>query len=230
RRPLDGARHAPGARADGHPSAAAGSAAGARARPAPREQEDAHAPPEEDELKRSPYDFLAIAVVTLVWGMTWYFVTLQLGVVDPLVSVVYRFGLASAGLFLWCVFRKEPIAMTARQHVMVAGLGLTGFTLSYALTYEAESRVVSAVVAVLFASLAFVNLVTFRLVFSQRARAGAWVASALGAAGVALLSWGEIANAPQGGRALVGIALSLVGVVSSAVGNVFARKGEEAGA
>jgi drug/metabolite transporter (DMT)-like permease len=181
-------------------------------------------------VKKSPWDIVAIALCTLAWGTTWYAVTLQLGVVDPMVSVVYRFGLASVLLFAWCLLRKEKVAMTARQHVFTAGLGLTGFTLSYALTYEAEVRVVSAVVAVLFASLAFTNLVVFRVVFGLRARASAWVAALLGACGVALLSWGEIAHAREGGRALEGVVLTLVAVLFSAAGNVFARKGEQAGA
>ena len=136
---------------------------------------------------------MAIAICTGAWGTTWYFVTLQLGTVDPMVSVVYRFVLATVLLFAWCVARREPVAMSRRQHAMTAGLGLFGFTLSYAFTYEAETRVVSAVVAVLFASLAFLNLAVFRIL-GQRARPLAWAAAALGAAGVGLLSWGEIAH------------------------------------
>jgi drug/metabolite transporter (DMT)-like permease len=181
-------------------------------------------------VKKSPWDVLAIGLCTFAWGTTWYAVTLQLGVVDPMVSVVYRFGLASVVLFVWCLLRKEPIGMTAAQHLWTAGLGLTGFTLSYAMTYEAETRVVSAVVAVLFASLAFTNLIVFRVVFGQRARASAWLAALLGACGVALLSWGEIAHARESGRALVGVVLTLLSVLASAAGNVFARNGEHAGA
>src|SRR5512143_2832380 len=181
-------------------------------------------------LKESPLDLAAIAVCTLAWGTTWYAVTLQLGVVDPSVSLVYRFALASLLLFLWCALRREPVALGRRQHAAAAGLGLFAFTVSYAVTYEAETRVVSAVVAVLFAALAFVNLVVFRVLLGQRARRSAWGAAALGAAGVALLSWGEIVQAGRSMKPAQGIVLSLIGVVASAVGNVFARRGEEAGA
>ncbi|HEV8268373.1 MAG TPA: EamA family transporter [Thermoanaerobaculia bacterium] len=179
-------------------------------------------------MRASRLDFLAIAICTLAWGTTWYFVTLQLGTVDPMVSVVYRFVLATVLLFAWCVARREPVVMSPRQHAMTAGLGLFGFTLSYAFTYEAETRVVSAVVAVLFASLAFLNLVVFR-VLGQRARPLAWGAAALGAAGVGLLSWGEIAQTGRAARPIGGIVLALLGVVATAVSNVFARRGQEAG-
>jgi drug/metabolite transporter (DMT)-like permease len=181
-------------------------------------------------VKTSPLDLAAIAVCTVAWGTTWYVVTLQLGVVDAMVSLVYRFGIASALLLLWCVARREALAMSRRQHAMAAGLGLFGFTLSYAFTYEAEARVVSAVVAVLFAALAFVNLVAFRLAFGQTARPSSWAAAALGAAGVGLLSWGEVAQARHAARPIAGLALSILGVLGTAVGNVFARRGEKAGA
>jgi len=169
-------------------------------------------------------------VCTLAWGTTWYAVTLQLGTVDPMVSLVYRFTLASVLLLGWCLVRREPLAMTRRQHAMAAGLGFFGFTLSYAFTYEAERHVVSAVVAVLFASLAFVNLAAFRVLLGQRARTSAWTAAGLGAFGVGLLSWGEIAGARGASGPALGLLLSVAGVLVSAVGNVYAHLGEDAGA
>jgi drug/metabolite transporter (DMT)-like permease len=45
-----------------------------------------------------------------------------------------------------------------------------------------------------------------------------------------LLSWEEIAGAEMSGRAWAGIGLTLTGVLSAAIGNVYARRGELAGA
>ncbi len=175
-------------------------------------------------------DLAAIAVCTLAWGTTWYAITHQLGVVDPVISVTYRFALAAALLFAWCALRRESMALTRAQHMAAFGIGLFTFGIDYPLVYWAEERVTSAVVAVVFAALAFVNLVTFRIVFGQRAPALAWGAAALGVIGVALLSWEEIATAHLSERALVGIGLTFTGVLAAAVGNVFARRGELAGA
>ena len=33
----------------------------------------------------APFDYLAIAICTLAWGTTWYAITLQFGMVDPVV-------------------------------------------------------------------------------------------------------------------------------------------------
>jgi drug/metabolite transporter (DMT)-like permease len=86
------------------------------------------------------------------------------------------------------------------------------FTIDYAFIYLAEQRISSAVVAVMFATLALVNLAVFRLVFAQRAPLRAWVAAALGAAGVAVLSWSEILSAQLSERARSGIGMAFIAV------------------
>ncbi len=175
-------------------------------------------------------DMAAIAICTLAWGTTWYAITLQFGVVDPIVSVTYRFALAAALLFGWCALRGEKLSLTAAQHGASFGAGLFTFAIDYAFVYWAEERVNSAVVAVVFAAMALFNLIAFRFAFGQRAPLMAWSAAGLGVIGVGLLSWGEIVGAHMGARALSGIGLTLAAVAGASIGNVFARRGELAGA
>jgi drug/metabolite transporter (DMT)-like permease len=68
-------------------------------------------------------DIAAIIVCTLAWGTTWYAITLQFGVVDPIVSVCYRFALAALLLFAWCAIRRETIWLTPEQHIWAFGVG-----------------------------------------------------------------------------------------------------------
>lgn len=175
-------------------------------------------------------DSVAIVVCTLAWGTTWFAITLQLGVVDPVISITYRFALAALLLFAWCMLRKETLKLTRAQHLAAFGVGLFTFAIDYAFVYWAEERVTSAVVAVVFAALAFINLIVFRIVFAQRAAPLAWVAAGLGVIGVALLSWEEIVSSNMSARAWTGIGLTLAGVCAAAVGNVYARRAELAGA
>ena len=42
------------------------------------------------------------AVTVLIWGSTWLAIKYQLGAVDPMVSVIYRFGLAAVLLLIFC--------------------------------------------------------------------------------------------------------------------------------
>src|SRR5262249_38809969 len=132
--------------------------------------------------------------------------------------------------FVWCVVTRTKIAMTRPQHVAAFGVGLFNFAINYTLVYWAEQRVVSAIVAVTFAAMAFINLITFRIAFGQRAPGMAWAAAALGILGVGILSWDEIAGAQMNSGAVVGIVLTFVGVISASISNVAARRGEMAGA
>jgi len=175
-------------------------------------------------------DAAAFAVCTLAWGTTWYAITLQLGVVDPTVSVVYRFALATLVLTAWALAARRPLRLTPRQHAVAFVMGVTTFAVQYPLVYYAETTLASAVVAVLFAALSFVNLIAFRLVYGERAPALAWGAAGLGIVGVAILSWGELSAARMDGAAGVGLALAIAAVATSALGNIGAREGERRGA
>jgi drug/metabolite transporter (DMT)-like permease len=172
------------------------------------------------------FDLAAIAICTLAWGTTWFAITLQFGVVEPVVSIVYRFALASVLLFAWCLLRGETLAMTRAQHANAFALGLFNFAINYAFVYWAEERVTSAVVAVGFAAMAFVNLVVFKIVFDQRAPMLSWAAASLGVIGVGIMSWQEIAGAEMNPRALEGIGLTFVAVLAASAANVYARRGE----
>jgi drug/metabolite transporter (DMT)-like permease len=175
-------------------------------------------------------DLAAIAICTLAWGTTWFAITLQLGYVDPVVSLAYRFALAALVLFAWCGIRGEPLRMTVTQHRSACGIGFFTFTIDYTFIYLAEARISSAIVAVTFATLSLLNLITFRIVFKQRAAATAWIAAGLGAAGVALLCWSEIVNTDLGAQAGIGFGMTCIAVLAAAIGNISARRGEAAGA
>jgi drug/metabolite transporter (DMT)-like permease len=175
-------------------------------------------------------DLTAIAVCTLAWGTTWYVITFQLGVVDPVISLTYRFALATLLLFGWCALRGLSLRLTVAQHAAACGVGLFTFGIDYTFIYMAEARITSAVVAVLFAMLSLVNLVVFRIVFAQRAPLRAWFAAGLGGAGVAMLSWGEIATAHLDARARGGFGMACIAMLAASVGNAFAHRGELKGA
>lgn len=178
-----------------------------------------------------PYGAIAqIAVCSLIWGTTWYAITLQFGTVDPLVSVTYRFALAAAVLFAWCALRRLPIRLTRAQHLAVALQGLLVFAVQYPLVYIAEETVPSAVVAVIFAALAFVNLALFRLLLGQTAPRAAWAGALLGLVGVAALFVGELRRTAFDTAALAGLATAAAAVVVSAGGNLAAFRAQEKGA
>lgn len=190
----------------------------------------APAPPEPAPPRPAAADLASIGVCSLIWGTTWFAITLQLGTVPAIASVVYRFALAAALLAGWCLLTRQSLAMTRAQHWAAAGQGLFTFVINYAFVYLAEERIASAVVAVLFAGLAFVNLVLFRVAAGQKAARAAWIGAALGMVGVGVLSGSELFGGgetrPEAG---LGLLLAILAVAGSAVGNLFAWRGQMAG-
>jgi len=172
----------------------------------------------------------SIAVCSVIWGTTWYAITLQLGTVDPTASVTYRFALASAVLFLFCWWRGEPILLSGRQHLAVFGQGVLTFSIQYSMVYEAEQHIASAVVAVIFAGLAFVNLALFRVLLGQKANWRAWVGAGLGVVGVAAMFLAELRRSGGGDEVVLGLVLALVAMVIAAAGNLAAWIAQKEGA
>lgn len=172
---------------------------------------------------------LGVAVCAMIWGTTWYAITLQLGTVDPVASIVWRFGLAAAVLFAGCVLTGRSLRLNRAQHLAAAGQGAFVFAVSYAFVYAAEERVASAIVAVIFASLAFLNLILFRVAARQKAAPASWMGAGLGVVGVAVLSGSEVVRANLSPEALLGVVFALTAVCASAVGNYFAWRGQKAG-
>lgn len=170
-----------------------------------------------------------VIVCAIIWGTTWYAITLQLGTVPTIASIVWRFGLASILLFIVSAVIRQPLKLTRAQHLAALGQGAFAFSISYAFTYAAEGHVASAIVAVTFASLTFINLVLFRLAAGQRAAAASWGGAVLGLVGVAVLSGGEVLGAGFDQRAAIGVGLALVATTASAFGNFFAWRGQNAG-
>lgn len=75
-------------------------------------------------------------IASLIWGSTFWAITLQLGHAAPAVSVAYRFFLAAAALFAICLVRRDNLVVPWRTHRWMALQGALTFGISYICTYE----------------------------------------------------------------------------------------------
>ena len=187
------------------------------------------APPPAGLSRATLWAIGGVGLCAVIWGTTWYAITLQLGTVETIASIVWRFGLASALLFAGCLIARLPLRLTRAQHLAALGQGVFAFSISYSFTYASEGLVASAIVAVTFASLTFINLVLFRVFVGQKAAAASWGGAVLGLVGVAVLSGGEVLGAGFDQRAALGVGLALIATTASAFGNFFAWKGQQHG-
>ena len=160
------------------------------------------------------------AIAALIWGSTWLAITFQLGVVEPEVSVVYRFALAAAILFVWCGARGQRLRFQPRTHAWLALQGSTLFGLNYVGVYLAERYVASGLVAVAFSTLVFVVPIGARLAFGTPVQGRVAVGAMIGVVGIASMFLPELRVAARGGTAALGIAFALGSTVIAAIGNL----------
>ncbi|TWI66224.1 drug/metabolite transporter (DMT)-like permease [Pseudoduganella lurida] len=172
---------------------------------------------------------LLFIIACLIWGSTFWAITLQLGDIAPSVSVVYRFALSSAVLFAWCKLRGDKLMLPWRAQRWTIVQGCATFGVSYICTYTAEQYLVSALVAVLFALMVFWNPLLNRLILGTPLTWRTWVAGGVAVAGVVLLFWQSIGGAVREILAgsdnphshyLLGLLLALMATIASAAGNV----------
>ncbi len=182
------------------------------------------APPSGTTRPPGASGLLLFAIPSFIWGTTWLVIKFQLGLVEPEVSVAWRFAVASALLLAWCGLRRIPLRYGGRDHLGFAVLGLLLFGLNYVLVYRAEASLTSGLVAVLFAFMVFWNLLGARVFFGAPAPAAVVVGAVLGVSGVGLLFWPELAGLRGDAGLLVGVAYAVAGSLVAAGGNLYSQR------
>ena len=173
---------------------------------------------------------LALYVVTVaIWGSSWLVINFQLGVVAPEVSIAYRFAIAAGLLFAWCLVRRRPLGFTRHDHLRFVLLGTLLFGFNYIAAYVAQMYIISALNAVVFSSMMWLNVINSRLFFGTRIAAHLWLGALLGMGGILALFWPEVSELAWTDRTLLGAGISLAGALSASLGNIASKAAQERG-
>ncbi|MEZ5666402.1 MAG: DMT family transporter [Alphaproteobacteria bacterium] len=172
------------------------------------------------------------AATILSWGLTWYAVKLQIGVVPPEWSLVYRFGAAGLLLLAWIAWRAGraggPTArLPWRRHAALALLAAFIFCGNYLMFYWAAHFIASGLLAVVFATATVFNAINGALFLRQPIRPATLAAAALGLGGLALVFLPELRTV--GGDSLIGLGLALAATFCFSLGNVLSSRSQTAG-
>jgi drug/metabolite transporter (DMT)-like permease len=165
----------------------------------------------------------------LIWGSTWIVITYQLGDVHPVLSVAYRFTLASLFLLVFCLLRRINLRFTRRQHLFFALQGTFLFSLNYLFVYLAELRLTSGLVAVIFSTLVFMNILIGAIFLGTPVRRNVVVGALIGLVGISLVFWPELGAFNLQDRGFVGLLLSLGGTFFASSGNILAARNQREG-
>jgi drug/metabolite transporter (DMT)-like permease len=169
------------------------------------------------------------AVAVAIWGSTWLAIKFQLGIVPPSVSVVWRFALASAILFVYAGARRLPLKFAPREHAFIAMQGTTMFGVNYIGVYMSEQYLTSGLVAVISSLLAFFNIAAMRMFYGAPLEARTILGSIIGIAGVALVFWPSIADTHASSGEWLGVAFVLGAAMVASLGSVAATRNSRAG-
>ncbi|MCK5076810.1 MAG: DMT family transporter, partial [Calditrichia bacterium] len=163
--------------------------------------------------------FLYIIPV-LIWGSTWLVIKFQLGIVDPMVSVGYRFFLASIILLAYCKIKGFNLKYSAREHFFMALQGFFLFGVNYWLVYIAELEIASGLVAIVFSTIVFLNSVNGAIFLKSKINIKVISGGILGVIGVALLFKEELLSLNLSSTSLVALIFALISAYLASLGNI----------
>ncbi|MGZ8998354.1 MAG: DMT family transporter [Allosphingosinicella sp.] len=164
---------------------------------------------------------LPFILITLIWGSTWIVIRDQIATVPPVWSVTYRFIIAASAMFAYALATGASLRIGRNGHILALAFGIPQFFLNFNLVYAAEHYITSGLVAVVFALLMVPNSALSWLFLKQQVTGRFMLGSAVALAGVALLFIQETrASEATSREVLLGIGLTLLGVLSASVANV----------
>ncbi|MDT8419936.1 MAG: DMT family transporter [Desulfuromonadales bacterium] len=171
---------------------------------------------------------LAFYTVTiLIWGSTWLAIKYQLGAVDPMLSVAYRFTLAALLLLCWCLLARLPMRYSRQDHLFMALQGVLLFALNYLFFYLAELHITSGLAAVVFSLIVIMNLINGSLFLKTPVEMRVLAGGGLGLAGLMLLFWPELAAFDLSDRGIYGLLLCVLATYLASLGNIVSARNQQ---
>jgi drug/metabolite transporter (DMT)-like permease len=167
-------------------------------------------------------------LTVFIWGSTWFAIELQLGVVAPEVSLVYRYGAASLLLFAWSRFRGLPMRFALRDHAWFVLIGILLFGINYVVTYRAQIYITSALTAIVFSSMVWMNIINARLFFGIKAGKRVLIGALLGAIGMIILFAPQISEVSFSDTVFYGSFLAVLGALIASFGNMVSQTTQKA--
>ncbi len=166
-----------------------------------------------------------------IWGSTWLMITFQLGEVEPLVSVIYRFALASLILFGYCFFKGKQFNYSKSEHLLILIQGLFLFGINYWLTYAGITKINSSLAAILSTSIVYFNVVFARIFLGDKIKKDIVTGATIGVIGIILvfipkdaITNGFFNSNNVSNGTWTGIKLVLIASVFASLGNIISAQ------
>ncbi|MEK0436308.1 MAG: hypothetical protein RLZZ530_273 [Pseudomonadota bacterium] len=168
---------------------------------------------------------LVLFITTLIcWSPTWYLIKFQFGIVDPLISIFYRFFIASTIVFIFLILFKKKLLFNLYQHLRFLLLGVTLFSLNYIFFYLANTYLISGIVTIAFSTILIMNILGERIYFNIKSSKQTLMAAGFGIIGILIIFEKELLNFKIQDKTHIGIILSFIATFWASTGNLIHQK------
>ena len=165
----------------------------------------------------------------LIWGSTWLAIRFQLGVVSPEISLVYRFGIASLLLLVWCRARGIPPPTGWRNHSSLILLGACLFSFNYLLFYIAAEDLATGLLAVIFSTMTVMNILNGALFLGRRVEWRIILGSGFGLTGICLVFWPEVIALGKAHNIFLAVLLGVIATYFASLGSIISVRNQKSG-
>ena len=174
-------------------------------------------------------NFILYLIPACIWGSTWLAIRFQLGVVDPLVSVGYRFLIAGLILLAYCGIRKINLKFNRTDHLFFMIQGVLLFGVNYWLVYEAEKTLPSGIVALMFSLIIFMNILNGAIFMREPIRKDVLLGGVMGIVGAGMVFWNELRAFDLSNATLFALVIVIVSVFLASLGNITSARNQRKG-
>ena len=154
------------------------------------------------------------------WSPTWYLIKFQLGYVDPLVSVFYRFFTASLIIFIYLIIKKKNLKFSLNKHIWFLFFGTCLYSINYVFFYTSNTYLISAYPAIVFSTVVIMNILGEWLYFKKKPTNKTLIGAIIGMIGIVIIFNKEIFNFDFQNGTHIGLFFALLGTFCASTGNM----------
>ena len=165
-------------------------------------------------------NIILFIIPTFIFGTTWFAIKFQLGTVDPMVSIMYRYAIASLLFFAWCKIRKLNLKYTLKQHFLMFLQAVCMFSFNFWLIYLAEMSLKSGLVSIFFSLIIITNILFYSLFLKAPFKPLVIVGAIIGLTGTYMIFKNEFISFSVNDSNFIALLFCLITIILVSLGNI----------
>ena len=165
-------------------------------------------------------NYILFLITLFCWSPTWYLIKFQLGYVDPLLSVFYRFLIAASIIFIYLIIKKKNLKFSISHQFWFLFFGTCLYSINYVFFYLSNTYLISAFPAIVFSTVVIMNIVGETFYFNKKPSSKTLIGATIGMIGIIIIFNDEIFNFSLEQGTHIGLFLAMIGTFGASTGNM----------